>query len=55
MRRTAQINGAYSASLLDTLTEVNSTDHLVDQRRVRGSIIHELISTWSCMEGLLTY
>ena len=35
------------------LTEVGGTEPLVDQ--VKGSIIHELASAWSGVEGLLAY
>ena len=41
--------------LKDMLTEVSGTDHLMDQRQVRGRIIHELTSVWSWVEGLLAY
>lgn len=37
------------------LTEVGGTDHLMDQRQVRGRIIRELTSVWSWVEGLLAY
>lgn len=33
--------------------EQSSTDHAVDHRQIRGSVIHELTSSWSRAQGLL--